>query len=151
MLIIGIVCLVIIIFNYVYGNYKICYLKYIEASIMSNCTNGVIFGESITEFLLCIYSQCHQVDNFILDGIEMNPEGMRQLYRHIKTQDPSASCHFEVTDEGKCGIDMLYQSTTALSCVTVVGSPLLCEASCSLYQGTCDSEYEVRIQYANYM
>ena len=74
------------------------------------------------------------MDHFILDGVEMNPEGLLQLYRHVKTQDTPAACEFEVTDEGEIGIQMNYQSTAALSCVNVVGAPSPCVSSCSLYQ-----------------
>ena len=87
------------------------------------------------------------VDHFILDEVEMNPEGLRQLYRQVKTQDTSASCQFEVTDEGESGIRMRYQPTAALSCVTVVGSPSPCVSSCSLYQGRGDSRDQVRTLY----
>ena len=69
----------------------------------------------------------------------MNPKGLHQLYRHVETQDTSNSCQFEVTYNGKSGIEMTYQSTAALSCVTVVGSPSPCVSSCSLYQRTDDS------------
>ena len=87
------------------------------------------------------------MDHFILDGVEMNPEGLHQLNRQVKTQDTSASCQFEVTDEGESGIGMTYQSTAALSCVTAVGSPSPCVPSCSLYQGRGDSRDQVSILY----
>ena len=64
----------------------------------------------------------------------MNPEGLLQLYRHVKTQVTPAACEFEVTDEGESGIKMEYQSTAALSCVNVMGAPSPCVSSCSLYQ-----------------
>ena len=87
-----------------------------------------------------------KVDHFILDEVEMNPEGLRQLYRHVKTQDTSASCQFEVTDEGESGISMRYQSTAALSCVTVVGSPSPCVSSCRLDNGRGDSVGQVKLR-----
>ena len=87
-----------------------------------------------------------KIDNFILDGVEMNPEGLQQLYRHVKTHD-TASCQFEVTDEEESGIRMKYQSTAALSCVTVVGAPSPCVSSCCLYQGTGDDVDSVRILF----
>ena len=77
----------------------------------------------------------------------MNPEGLRHLYGHIKTHDTSASCQFDLTDEGERGIEMIYQSTAALSCVNVVGSPSPCVSSCSLYQRTGDSVDQVRKLY----
>ena len=83
------------------------------------------------------------MDHFILDEVEMNPEGLSQLYRHMMTLD--TSCQFEVTDEGESGIEMKYQSTAALSCVTVVGSPSPRVSSCSLSQRTDNSVDQVII------
>ena len=77
----------------------------------------------------------------------MNHECLWQLYRHVKAQDTLNSCQFEVTDEGESGIMMIYQSTAALSSVTVVGSPSPCVSSCRLYQGTGDAVDQVRILY----
>ena len=87
------------------------------------------------------------MDHFILDGVEMNPDSLHQLNRHVRTRDTSASCQFEVTDEGKSGIEMKYEPTTALSCMSVVGSPSPCVSLCSLYQRTGDSMDQVRILY----
>ena len=87
------------------------------------------------------------MDNFILDEVEMNPEGLRQLYRHVKTQDTSVSCMIEVTIDGGSMIEMVYRSTSALSCVTAVGIPSPRVSACNLFQGTNDHMAQVRIWY----
>ena len=85
------------------------------------------------------------MDHFILDEVEMNPEGLHLLHTHIKIQGTSASCKFEVTRERESGVEMTYKSTAALSCVTAVGSPSPFVSSCNLFKGK-DNDL-VRILY----